>query len=289
MAADTILRRGRVLARIARSSVRHAREERRQRRSGSDSGPDAVLLVLGCQRSGTTMMTRVLDRDPDAKVYPEQSVLTLGDRDEYLRLPATPQLADRIATSHFPLVVLKPLVESQNAPALLSALPNARALWMFRHWADVARSNLARFGQANGIRNLRRVIERRAGDWRSEDVPESVRSVIAEHYSESMNPWDAAALFWWVRNSHFFELGLTSRPDVQTCRYEELVEEPERIMRGVYGLLNRPFPGQQVVADVSTASVGLGVGLEFSPSVIGLCNEMHTRLRAAHQEAMACA
>ena len=57
-----------------------------------------------------------------------------------------------------------------------------------------------------------------------------------------MNPFDAAALFWWVRNAHFFELGLQDCESVRTCRYEELVARPERVVAGLYRLLDRPFP-----------------------------------------------
>jgi len=294
---ESVMRRSRVLGRIARTGLQHARAEWRLHRLGALPGPDCVLLILGCQRSGTTLVTRVLNRDPEAKVYPEQSPLTLFDVAEHLRLPAAPRIAARIAASRHPLVVLKPLVESQDAAALLDALAaelapahvRVRALWMFRHWVDVARSNLARFGIENGIRNLKRVVERRDGDWRSERVGDRVHRVVVEHFSESMNPHDAAALFWWVRNQPFFELGLGNRSDIRTCHYEELVADPERIIRDVYQFVARAFPGVQITVGVSTASVGLGSEVEFSPAVAALCDEMLERLRVAHEKADTCA
>lgn len=291
------LGRTRLLGRIARTSIEHAYAEQRLRATGALPGPDSVLLILGCQRSGTTLVTRVLDRDPDCKVYPEQSALTLLDVSEHLRLPGVQRVAARIGASRHPVVVLKPLVESQQAVALLGGLSRELAsvgtrvfgLWMFRHWADVARSNLARFGLDNGRRNLRRVLARRPGDWRSEHVSDVARRVVAEHFSESMDPHDAAALFWWVRNTHFFDLGLADRPDLRTCRYEELVADPERILRGVYRLMGRPFPGPAAVRGVSTASVGLGRGVDFSPGIAARCDEMLERLSTAHEKARACA
>jgi hypothetical protein len=295
-AVESVSRRARVLGRIARTAFRHARAERRLRADGAQPGPDSVLLILGCQRSGTTLVSRVLDRDPEAKVHPEQSSLSVFDLAEHLRLPSTPRLAGRLASSRHPLVVLKPLVESQNASKLLDGLTEhlspsrtrVGALWMFRHWTDVARSNLARFGLDNGLRNLGRVVARRSGDWRAEHVPDRVYSVVAEHFSESMDPHDAAALFWWVRNAHFFELGLGERPDVRTCRYEELVAEPERVLRGVYRFADRPFPGEHTLRGVSTASVGLGSGVDFSSAIAALCDETFERLRVAHEKAGTC-
>jgi len=268
---------------------RSPRAERRRAAAGARPGPEAVLLVLGCQRSGTTLMTRVLGRDPDAKVHPEHGPLTLGDRPRYLRLPEPGRLAERVAASRFPVVVLKPLVESQNAATLLAALPGARAVWMFRHWADVARSNLARFGRDNGLRNLRGVVEGGADDWRAEGVAPDVRRVVAEHLAGGVAPLDAAALFWWVRNLHFFAQGLAERPDVATCRYEELVAEPERCLRAVYALLGRPFPGPAILTGVTSASVGLGAGLAFSPEVAARCDALLERLQGVHEKAAACA
>jgi hypothetical protein len=286
-----------VLGRIARSGVQHARAEWRLRAHGVLPGPESLLLILGCQRSGTTLVTRVLNRDDEAKVYPEQSLLTLFDPFEQLRLPATSRVVSRVSASRHALVVLKPLVESQNASTLLDGLASGlapirtrvRALWMFRHWADVARSNLTRFGSDNGIRNLRRVVARRRGDWRAERLPDWAHRVVAEHYSESMPPFDAAALFWWVRNTHFFEQRLEDRSDVRTCRYEDLVREPEPIVREVFRFVARPFPGEHTIRGVSTASIGLGSGVEFSSPIAALCDELLGRLNTVHQKARVCA
>lgn len=282
------MNRVRLRIRQLRTDARHAVGEWRRRLGGAPVGPRAVLLVLGCQRSGTTLITELLARDPAAKVYPEHSSISAGDRRHGLRLLAVPDLAARLGASRYPLVVLKPLVESQNAPALLDGIPRARGLWLFRHYADVARSNLARFGARNGIKNLRSIAQS-TGDWRSERVSADVRRVAAERFSESMNPWDAAALFWWARNALFFELALQRRSDVRTCRYEELVADPLRVLRGIYELTDCPFPGPRLLAGVSATSVGLGRGIPLSEDVARLCEEMLARLEKAHTGEAPCA
>ena len=275
------MNRARLRIRQLRTDVRHAVGEWRLRLRGAPVGPRAVLLVLGCQRSGTTLVTDLLDRDPAVKVYPEHSSTSAGDRRHGLRLLPVADLAARLAASRYPLVVLKPLVESQNTPALLDGLPRARGLWVFRHYADVARSNLARFGEGNGIKNLRS-IALSAGDWRSERVSANVRRVVAERFSEAMNPWDAAALFWWTRNALFFELALHRRSDVRTCRYEELVADPPRVLRGIYELTGCRFPGPRSFAGVSASSVGRGRGIPVSEDVARLCQDMLAHLEKAH-------
>jgi len=279
--------RTRIALRRLRTRARHAIGEQRQWLAGAPRGPRAVLLVLGCQRSGTTLVTRLLGGDPAVKVYPEHSQISVGDR-HGLRMAALPAVAERLRRSRYPLVVLKPLVESQNAPALLAGLPNARALWLFRHYADVARSNLARFGERNGIKNLRS-IARGGSDWRCEGVSSQVERVVAQRFSESMNPWDAAALFWWARNSLFFERSLDGRQDVRTCRYEELVTDPARVLRGVYAFTGCAWPGEPAIAQVSSASVALGREIPLSAGVVALCEELLGRLEKVHMGTTPCA
>jgi hypothetical protein len=289
MAGNRSIRRARRLAHLLRTGAEHALGEARQWRRGVPRGPECVLLVLGCQRSGTTLMTHLLAQDPGAKIYPEHSMLSAGDRNEGLRLAPLPLVARAIEASRFPLVVLKPLVESQHADRLLDRLPGARGLWMFRHWADVARSNLALFGETNGIKNLRGVVARASGDWRGERVSEEVLEVVRSSFSEDMNPRDAAALFWWVRNALFFDLALDSHPRVATCRYEELVADPGQVLSGIYDTMGRAVPALEGGIEVSTASVGRGDPESVSPAVARLCNSMWERLRCAHEGAAACA
>jgi hypothetical protein len=279
----------RIAARRWRSEVRHAADELRQWAAGAARGPEAVLLILGCQRSGTTLMTHIFERDPDAKVYPEHSSLSAGDRAHGLRLEAPERVARKLSRSRFPLLVMKPLVESQNAASFLEAIPGARGLWMFRSWNDVARSNLARFGEDNGIRNLRGIVERRPDDWRSEAVSEESRRIVGTHFHEEMNPWDAAALFWWARNALYFEHGLDADPRVRTCSYEELVADPRRVVQGVYDVLERSLPGEMQFEGVSAASVGRGREIFFSAEVAALCDTMFERLQKSHAKEAACA
>jgi hypothetical protein len=274
----------RILARLRRSQLGHAMAEWALRLRGEPSGRASVLFVLGCQRSGTTLMTEFFEADPYAKVYPEHSSLSAHDRSDRLRLASLDHVAEVLRSSRFPRIVLKPLVESQRATELLDAVEGARALWMFRDWRDVARSNLARFGRGNGVRNLRFIFERCKDDWRAEAVPDEVARVVIDAFSEDMRPYDAAALFWWVRNEHFFAQALGQDPRVRMCRYEELVADPAEEMRRIYDFIGEVLPGDLGFGRVSKGSLGLGSEIDVSPSVAERCDAMQQRLLAAHGE-----
>jgi hypothetical protein len=238
-----------------------------------------VVLILGCQRSGTTMMLDLLTEDLRSVTFPEQSVLSqpIGGR---LRLRPLPEVRERIERLRVPLVVLKPLVESQNAHQLLDELRASLAIWMFRRFENVAASDLDYFGIQNGRENLRLLLSNDPPNWRADFVPERTRSVLTHFYSAEMDPYDAAALFWWARNSLYFELELESRADVRPVPYERLVSDPEKWMQSIYQALDLEYPRRQITKLVTNQSRERRAGIEFSPEVGRLCDELYERLLA---------
>src|SRR5688572_7993498 len=95
-----------------------------------------VLMIVGCQRSGTTLMSRLFDADRDCRVFGEFSVLSAVGKDG-IRLNPLPDVAAVISRVPAPLVVMKPLVETQRIRTLLNYFPNAKALFMYRRYTDV--------------------------------------------------------------------------------------------------------------------------------------------------------
>jgi hypothetical protein len=237
-----------------------------------------LLLIIGCQRSGTTLMSETLGKDWNAKIYPEHSNLSSGDEVDQLRLNPLTVVARTLDRERFPLVVLKPLVETQNADRLLEFFHQARAIWMYRHYKDVAASNLKRFGSGNGIKNLRYIVQDDAKNWRSERVPPDVRELIKTYFSETMNPYDAAALFWYVRNRYYFDLGLDKHPRVMKCQYSDFVTSPGQTIQAVYRFVDRPYPGDGILSEIHSTSIGKGRVVELSPEIDNLCNELWLRL-----------
>lgn len=250
----------------------------------SNSAPNdanQVLFIIGCQRSGTTLMTEILEKDWDVKVYPEHSPLSNQDSLDGLRLNPLPEVKRAIEADRYPLVVLKPLVETQNADGLLDFFPQARAIWMYRHYRDVANSNLKRFGMNNGRKNLAYIARNDITNWRAERLPVAVRELVLEHYSVDMDPYDAAALFWYVRNTFFFDLQLDQHPRVMTCRYVDLVSEPRTTVQTIYDFAGQPYPGDHILSGIHTSSIGRGQNIPLSPEIEQICESMWSRLEEA--------
>lgn len=238
----------------------------------------SILFIVGCQRSGTTMMQKIFEKDLHTKVYGEFSELSKHDEDK-IRLNPLDQVERKINDDTPPLVVLKPLVETQNLKELLSYFPTSKALWMFRHFKDVAASNLNNFGESNGIDDLRPIYHGDTSNWRSEGASEEVKEVVRKYFSEDMDEMDAAALFWYVRNSLFFDLKLQYNPRVMMCRYEDLVHYPSETLKEIYTFAGSSFPGEEITENVKINSVGKGKDVQLNPEIEALCNQMLKKLK----------
>lgn len=270
------------LARLAGKTSRRARlavKHSRQRFGSVEQARHRTLLILGCQRSGTTMLSEVFERDPAARVFGELGELFSDEPDNH-RLRPLPDVAARIARDPAGLVVLKPLVESQRTHELLDALPDSRAVWLYRDHRDVAASNLKRFGVDNGRRNVERLLHGAVDDWRRDRVSAETRTTVEGLLPELDGPHDAAALFWWCRNTLWFEQRLADEPRVTLCRYEHLVQSPTDVVGGIYDRLGMRRPPAAATATIHVRSVGRGDATPLHPTIEAMCDELLARLDA---------
>jgi hypothetical protein len=237
-----------------------------------------VLMIMGCQRSGTTLIQDIMQRDRLSKVYGEFSRLSDQDSEFGIRLNPIDSVRKTIEAERAGLIVLKPLVESQNALKLMDAFENARVLWMYRDFRDAAVSNMNMFGPDAGRYDLQQIIDDRPDDWRAEGLSDDIRDTVAKNFSPDMPPHDAAALFWFVRNSWLFELNLHTNQRVMLLSYERLVAQPEICLRELYNLLGRKFPGAHILPPIHQNSTGQGAALEFSEDIERLCTDLLDRI-----------
>ena len=241
-----------------------------------------ILFIVGCQRSGTSMMLHVFEGDLNTHCFAERSKLTSKDTVRGIRLNSPELIKRQLSKIRAPLIVIKPLVESQNTPTLLDYFDNSRAVWMYRNYKAVALSNIKQFGLESGVNNLRPIVNKDTQNWRAEKVSEHVWETISKHFSEDMNPYDAAALFWFARNSLYFDLKLDEDSRVILCRYEDFVVEPEKYMRGIYQQVGQVYPAG-IASIVHSHSIKKGKDIEFSPQVEQLVQELQNKLESVYQ------
>jgi hypothetical protein len=241
-----------------------------------------VLMIVGCQRSGTGLISPLFEANRDCRVFGEFSALSAVGKDG-IRLNPLPDVAAVLSRVPAPLVVMKPMVETQRLRTLLNYFPNAKALFMYRRYEDVASSDLQKFGPRNAIDNIRPIATGDTHNWRSAGATPGVRARIAAFFSESMNPNDAAALFWLARNQLYYDLELATHKDVMLCRYEHLVAEPAAVMQRIYAFAGVACPELSHTRQVHPSPVSTGESLELLPEVRALCEQLQERLDAQYE------
>lgn len=233
---------------------------------------ERYVFIVGCQRSGTTMLGRCFAEDIQVKEYGEYGLAKTT-----LRMPQLDTVLSIAQRQRGPIFVAKPLVESHRILEMLDFFPNAYAIWMVRHYKDVANSSFRRFGVRATRENLGAVVRNDRSHWMAAGVSDTVRRTVVKYYDEDMPPLDGKALIWYVRNSLFFEQNLGDHPQVQLLHYADITANPTEVMPGIYRFIDAEYPGDHVVADIHQKSVGLGKQVNLNPAIEAICAELWER------------
>ena len=252
------------------------------RRRRGVAGEAMPLYVVGVQRSGTNMLVRAFDASPEVEVHNE------GDRTAFhrYRLRSDDTVAAIVGRSRHRFVVFKPLCDSHRVDELLDQVSTprpGRAIWAYRSVDDRVRSAVAKFGDVNRRVLLELAAGNGEGRWQAERLSDDTIELIRGFDLGVMTAESAAALFWYVRNSLYFELGLHGRADVALSSYDSLVADPEGAMRRLcrfVGLTWHP----RLVAHIRPGPSSRRAPLLLDPRVRRLCDELQARLDASSQD-----
>ena len=239
------------------------------------------VFIVGMQRSGTTTVVRVFERDLRTRVFQEHSPLSNQDLERKIRLNPLRDVERTLQNVRAPLVVLKPLVETQKTPMLLDHFDPSLAIWCYRHYLAVAQSNIRQFADRGGKNNLRPIVQRDRNNWRAEVVPPDVEDTVDRLFSEDMTQLDAAALFWWVRNRLFFDLALDTDARVHMLQFDRFVTDPRGAMTEIYDRLDVPYPRRDVTAGVDARVARPNPDAPMNNEIRELCDLLWEQLRAA--------
>ena len=253
-------------------------------RSANAAGPAAATAVflVGVQRSGTNMIVRGLQTAPEFEVYNENNKRAFRN----YRLRPDADIAEIVERSRHLFVLFKPLIDSHRVDHLLDDLALSsppRALWVYRNMEGRVRSSVAKFGDTN----LRALREISAGTgvhrWEAQRLSPQSMELIRSFSYDGMTPESASALFWYVRNSLFFELELHKRPDVLLVSYDSFVSNPEGSMRTVCEHIGFDW-NPRLTAHVTSRARGPQLRLAIDPRIRTLCDDLQDRLATTADE-----
>jgi hypothetical protein len=245
--------------------------------------PNAVpVFVVGVQRSGTNMLVRGLERSPEFEVRNEND----GEAFDRFQLRPDPVIRALVERSGHRYVLFKPLIDSHRVHELLDRLgaPSpGRAIWAYREVDGRVRSSVAKFGDSN-LQALRRVAAGDTSIWQAGGLSAQRLELLRSFDLSGMSAESGAALFWWLRNQLYFDLGLDGRADVALAWYEATVADPEAAIARVCEFLDFPYR-PELAAHVDRRATGARAPLALDGRVRELCDALQGRLAAAYRSA----
>ena len=245
-----------------------------------EAAPPAPLFLVGVQRSGTNLLAHGLDELPEFHVYNEGNTKAF----DHYRLRALPAIGALVGQSGARFVLFKPLCDSHRTAEMLEHFgARARAIWAYRDVDGRVRSAVAKFGDSN-LRVLRAFAagetQKRWNTWQIDGLSTESAAFIRSFDFNGMSAESAAALFWYVRNALFFELGLHQRADTALVDYDEFLSEPRRVAVGLCSFLDVPYRNA-MIAGIDPRRPMLRPPLPIDPRIRERCTALKERLDAA--------
>jgi hypothetical protein len=244
----------------------------------------APLFLVGVQRSGTNLLAHGLDELPEFEVYNE------GNRKAFQNfcIRPLPTIEALVGQSRARFVLFKPLCDSHRTPELLDYFgTRARAIWAYRNVDGRVRSAVAKFGDSN-LRVLRAFAagEKPWNAWQVAGLSAESTDFIRSFDYSGMTAESAAALFWYVRNALYFEMGLHQRPDTVLVNYDDYLADPERVAIALCRFLALPYR-KAMVATIDPHRPTQRPPLPIDPRIRERCIALKERLDAACTAQMA--
>ena len=240
------------------------------------AGEAKFAIVVGCQRSGTTMLINLLSKSSFAFAFGEMDSPIMQRN---CRISKDTVIRNELSRSSAHLVVAKPICDSQWTDQLLDRFPGSKAIWIYRNYNDVVNSSLKKFkGQSQRMEWFVNEDWKSLG-WRTERIEKShpiVRLVQSVH-QENATRADAAALMWVLRTGLYFDLNLDQDERVKLVKYESLVTETTARIKDICQFLGIEFE-EKLVSRVHAKSISKNAAPELNPKVEIVCKQLQSRL-----------
>lgn len=227
------------------------------------------VFLIGCGRSGTNMVVRHLEKSGQVKLYNEDHPSAF-EKWRIRGLDVIEQLINRCTA---PFIIFKPILDTHQTNVFLSHFPNAKIVFMFRHYDDVINSSIRRFGSDNRLNHVRCWIENDFSEFASAPLPIETKEFIRSRWNPSLTPEIGAALFWLFSNRLFFDLGLAQDERVLLICYESLVSNPRKEFKLLAKFLGLTFK-EQIIKGIFASSIQRNPPPKIGTQIRADCEEL---------------
>lgn len=237
------------------------------------TGKSRPAFLVGCGRSGTSMLIWQLDKSWQIRLYNENHPAAFDN----FRLRDFSVVENLIKTSRAPLTLFKPILDTNMTPNLMAHFPDSKVLFAFRHYDDVINSSLKKFGADNRIGHVRRWMADDFAELAAAPPPETTKAFIRARYSPDLTQEEGAALFWLFYNRLYYDMNLHGNGRVHLIRYETLVAEPRREFEALVRFLGLQFE-ERMVEGVFASSVKRDKSPALRDSIRQDCEDLYQQL-----------
>jgi hypothetical protein len=247
---------------------RKQQQMQKWRRKHNPNGLSWPVFVVGCQRSGTTMLVHNLNRSWEVELFNEDNPKAFHNY-ELFDLEVVSRL---VRQSYAQAVLFKPIVDTYRTHLLLQIFPESKVLFLFRHFDDIVNSMLRTFGDD----------AKRHVDWWLESdfetfspflpTPET-QKLIHTLYQPNLNVESVSALYWLLQNRFYFDLNLSQDSRVKLIQYESLVQTPETSFREICDFMEIEFRSS-MIKNVRTSSITRYAPPQIDSSIRSACHKL---------------
>jgi len=231
------------------------------------------VFLVGCGRSGTSMLVKQLNRSWQVELYHEDNPAAF----KQYRLREFSVLDALVERSKAPAVVFKPILSTTQTPQLLARFPDIRIVFPYRHYNDVVNSSLKKFGVENRINHVRSWMADDFGEFAVAPPPEATKALVRRLWRPDLNPESGAALYWLFYNQLFYDMGLDKNERAFLIEYETLVNEPRAQFIALTHFLGLKFE-ERMITGIFASSVGRDNAPAIDPTIQAECEALYQRL-----------
>ena len=244
--------------------------------------PSFYLWILGCQRSGTTLLERIFRQDLDSAVFGEFSELTIGTKRTVLKPFA--EIKDILLCCNARYAVIRPLFESDRVCEILDFFQPSLGIWMFRDPLYVVNSMINKWG--DDFFEISRHVETGSdGQWRLENLYVSIKKEAKELTGTDKRIEDLYALYWLKRNEFTTNHLLSKNHQILFLNYALLASNPKHCTDTILIRAGQTGVWKYFNSDAHTFSLNRKLTLSITPKIYDQCNSFyHAMLRLGERD-----
>ena len=243
------------------------------RRWSNSERKSTPVFLLGCGRSGTNMLSRCLGRSFQVELFNEDH----PEAFEKWRIRDFATI-ERLNHSGYAQVKLyKPILETHLAREFLSHFPNAKIIFIFRHFPDVINSSINHFGRDNWLGRVTNWIENDFAEFSAVPLPVATKKYVEARWHKDLSSESANALYWLLYNRLYFDLDLAQNENVMLVKYENVVPRPDLEFQKLCEFLDIKY-SSHLIKRIFSTSIKRSHSPVIDPTILSACDDLWKKL-----------